>query len=399
MRTALNEALGPPSPAYADGLALYQPILAVHIQELRNRVLNAWQSGGGVDIRWLVNDRLGTPRMVFDQSGSLANVSRREYLPFGEELGAGVGGRTTGLGYTSSDGARQKFTGYERDAETGLDYAQARYYASTQGRFTSIDPLAASARIRNPQTWNRYSYVLNNPPKFVDPDGLAEKDPRRLLEEVMEKARNKKIDTEIRNPVSPLAPLTGSALFSTPYFSELNGNTETQAAYDLLVRTYGKNAAGSVYASWTRYDRAVFLNTVAAIQDAFGDKVAWDGVKFVGWYEHTRNGLSYGIKLTGVTDKMLEDAGLGEAPPFGRRSPREIRTATLEATREGNVVDFDIDLYNAKPQTRIFGPVPVIFSKHKAEVDWNRSNGATTHPADVTRALNGRQVRSGVTAP
>jgi len=56
-----------------------------------------------------VSDQLGTPRMIFDQSGSLATVSRHDYLPFGEELFAGTGGRTTAQGYSASDGVRQKF--------------------------------------------------------------------------------------------------------------------------------------------------------------------------------------------------------------------------------------------------------------------------------------------------
>jgi hypothetical protein len=68
MRTALNEALGPPANGYAADLGLNQPILAVHIQELRDRVLDAWQTGsGGVDIRWLVADQLGTPRVKTDR--------------------------------------------------------------------------------------------------------------------------------------------------------------------------------------------------------------------------------------------------------------------------------------------------------------------------------------------
>jgi RHS repeat-associated protein len=107
-------------------------------------------------------------------------VSRHDYLPFGEELYAGVGGRTTGLGYTASDNVRQKFTAKERDTETGLDYFLARYYASQQGRFASIDPSLASGRAHLPQSWNRYVYVLNNPLLFIDPDGRKEKpfDPR-----------------------------------------------------------------------------------------------------------------------------------------------------------------------------------------------------------------------------
>src|SRR5882672_2432541 len=139
MRTALDQALGAPSGGYAAGLAQGFPIKAIHIQELRDRVLAAWTSGSSATINWLVADQLSTPRMIFDQTGSLANVSRHDYLPFGEELFAGTGGRTTAQGYVG-DSTRQHFTGYERDAESGLDYAHARYYGSTQGRFTSPDP-------------------------------------------------------------------------------------------------------------------------------------------------------------------------------------------------------------------------------------------------------------------
>ncbi|MGH9943547.1 MAG: RHS repeat-associated core domain-containing protein, partial [Pyrinomonadaceae bacterium] len=120
---------------------------------------------------WLVSDHLGTPRMVIDQTGNLAGIKRHDYLPFGEEVGAGVGGRTTGQGYSQQDGVRQKFTGYERDDETGLDYAEARYYASAQGRFTSVDPSNVSMVPMNPQSWNRYAYVLNNPLAYVDENG------------------------------------------------------------------------------------------------------------------------------------------------------------------------------------------------------------------------------------
>ena len=110
--------------------------------------------------------------MVFDQSGSLANVSRHDYLPFGEELYAGAGGRTAGMGYGVTDNVRQKFTSKERDNETGLDYFIARYYSSTQGRFTGVDPLMGSGKPELPQSWNRYTYCINNPLVLVDPDGL-----------------------------------------------------------------------------------------------------------------------------------------------------------------------------------------------------------------------------------
>ena len=64
------------------------------------------------------------------------------------------------------------FTNYGRDAETGLDYAQAGYYASKQGRFTSTAPLLSSAVLTQPQSWNRYVYCLNNPAGYADATGL-----------------------------------------------------------------------------------------------------------------------------------------------------------------------------------------------------------------------------------
>jgi RHS repeat-associated protein len=98
-------------------------------------------------------------------------------MPFGEELGSGIGGRTTGMGYGVADNLRQKFTQKARDVETGLDHFGARYYGSLLARFTSADPLLASGRTSMPQTWNRYAYALNNPLRLIDPDGLMDTDP------------------------------------------------------------------------------------------------------------------------------------------------------------------------------------------------------------------------------
>ncbi|HEV8431327.1 MAG TPA: RHS repeat-associated core domain-containing protein [Pyrinomonadaceae bacterium] len=124
--------------------------------------------------RYTVSDHLGSPRVVTNSAAAV--VSRHDYMPFGEELGSGVGGRTTGMGFNTADGLRQKFTSHERDIETGLDYMKARYYHGFLGRFTSADPLLASGRPPNPQSWNRYSYVLNNPVRLVDPTGYEAQD-------------------------------------------------------------------------------------------------------------------------------------------------------------------------------------------------------------------------------
>ncbi len=117
---------------------------------------------------YLSADQLKTPRLATDGNGNVR--ARHDYLPFGEEIGA-YGGRPNHEEYRQ-DNVRQKFTGLERDSETGLDYAHARYYASRAGRFTTVDPLPASSTVNNPQSMNRYTYAFNCPYKYVDPSGM-----------------------------------------------------------------------------------------------------------------------------------------------------------------------------------------------------------------------------------
>jgi RHS repeat-associated protein len=129
-------------------------------------------AGAGSAIQWLVSDQLGTPRMVVDKTGALSGVTRHDYYPFGEDVPADPNWRITARGYSASDDLRQKFAGKERDGETGLDYLLARYYCSSQGRFTGVD--AAGPDITDPQTLNKYRYALNNPLRYVDPNGKQE---------------------------------------------------------------------------------------------------------------------------------------------------------------------------------------------------------------------------------
>jgi RHS repeat-associated protein len=75
---------------------------------------------------------------------------------------------------TAPVGQPKRFTGKERDTETGLDYFGARYYGANVGRFTAIDPVYTwQENLVDPQRWNRYAYARNNPLKYVDPDGRA----------------------------------------------------------------------------------------------------------------------------------------------------------------------------------------------------------------------------------
>jgi len=151
--------------------------------ELAMEVSTAAPTASGTE--YLTADTLGSTRLITDASGNPQRCI--DYLPFGEEIPAGENGRTgpcyESLGSANTaqypappDVADQKFTGKERDAETGLDFFGARYLSSAQGRWTTPDWSVIAtpvpyAKLSNPQSLNLYTYVLNNPLGFADPDG------------------------------------------------------------------------------------------------------------------------------------------------------------------------------------------------------------------------------------
>jgi RHS repeat-associated protein len=130
---------------------------------------------------YVTGDHLGSTRLVANASASV--IERVDYAPFGEELTSGIDGR--GAPYSTNqyptatlDGTSEKFTGQERDAESGMDFFKARYASAPQGRFQSPDPAGMFvADPTNPQSWNLYSYVFNNPLAYIDPSGLDACDP------------------------------------------------------------------------------------------------------------------------------------------------------------------------------------------------------------------------------
>ncbi|WP_125557800.1 RHS repeat-associated core domain-containing protein [Pseudoalteromonas rubra] len=110
-------------------------------------------------------------KMLVAKYGSVAvpkgNFEKKRYLPFGETLNE----QDDDVGYT----------GHWYDKELGLNYMQARYYDPVIGRFYSNDPVGFTGEV---DTFNRYSYVANNPYKYTDPNG-EEKYSIALTGEVM----------------------------------------------------------------------------------------------------------------------------------------------------------------------------------------------------------------------
>jgi RHS repeat-associated protein len=121
-------------------------------------------------------DHLGTPRLITSDNGQ--RVSMHDYLPFGDELTPLTQEGPAAAGFDREEPL--KFTGHERDFAGGmggedghaLDYMHARYCSPTLGRFLSVDPMTNAQKTRQqPQAWNHYSYVANNPIGHNDPTG------------------------------------------------------------------------------------------------------------------------------------------------------------------------------------------------------------------------------------
>jgi RHS repeat-associated protein len=110
-------------------------------------------------VNYYVSDHLGSSHVVTNSSGTILDDS--DFYPYGGERS-----------YSSSSGNTRKFTGKERDNESGLDDFAARFYTSNYGRFLSADD-TKYVNTTDPQTWNLYGYVANNPINSVDPTGHA----------------------------------------------------------------------------------------------------------------------------------------------------------------------------------------------------------------------------------
>jgi RHS repeat-associated protein len=104
-------------------------------------------------VKFHLGDHLGSSNVVIDEAGNWVN--REEYTPYGE------------TSFGSFARKRYRFTGKERDEESGLNYHGARYYAPWLGRWISCDPIGLASGL------NLYDYVRGNPVRLLDSTGLA----------------------------------------------------------------------------------------------------------------------------------------------------------------------------------------------------------------------------------
>lgn len=119
---------------------------------------------------YVFTDHQGSTRLVTDGAGGV--VSRQDYQPFGAEIAANVGARNNDPLYGHANSARQKYAGMETDDGSLNNHTLWRKYDSSSGRWTSPDPYGGSMLVEDPQSFNRYSYVNNDPINHADPSGL-----------------------------------------------------------------------------------------------------------------------------------------------------------------------------------------------------------------------------------
>jgi RHS repeat-associated protein len=117
----------------------------------------------GLAVSYYFSDHLKTASVITDSVGNVKSES--DYYPWGGELQ-----------FVNNDSNHYKFTGKERDSETGLDYFGARYYSNGLGRFITPDWAAKAtavpyAEFADPQSLNLYTYVRNIPTTRYDADG------------------------------------------------------------------------------------------------------------------------------------------------------------------------------------------------------------------------------------
>jgi RHS repeat-associated protein len=254
-------------------------------------------------VSYLTNDHLGSPRINTDANGAV--ISRHDYMPFGEEIPRANYG---------NDSVRQKFTGYERDTETSLDYAKARMHSYNLGRFTSPDPIMMSKeRLPDPQSINLYVYARNNPLKYVDPNGEEFKgtDGKTVVIENVDGQWVIKSDNASKDLIRLVGLVNGSgSSTANSQFNRLNahktmvnfafGDKDPQGVAGGRHQPHGTKPDGSKGA--LKFEDGKFQGEVDIVKDSNGNEVYAEATITIyeGMYRPTAEGDSVEDQMVGT---------------------------------------------------------------------------------------------------
>jgi RHS repeat-associated protein len=284
-------------------------------------------------VRYYHQDHLGSSSVMTDAAGQL--VEETVNYPFGHPRQQ-----------FQSRGIREnyQFTQKEMDAESGLDYFEARYLSAGAGRFMSVDPITCQSkkdRLRGPQQENGYSYCENRPLTLLDPSGCEGKEPQAPV------------------PCPTPAPPWKTDGSSDPELPRMCVDVTFKGSFNFgLKRAFSKNY--SLETSWgggqgqgtfefcsgggekdtfkpTSVGGQVFLGGKFGVKGAsygftgkFGLGGSWDSDKgFDG-------GLVYGVKLT--RGNIAEDISGNLEDPYMGRSPKTQLQVCFDLLKNKNSV-------------------------------------------------------------
>ena len=205
---------------------------SLHVMDNQSRIAlvrigNAFDANDRTPaVQYHLGDHLGSCNVVIDDSGTLVN--REEYFPYGETSFGSFGKK------------RYRYSGKERDEESGLYYFGARYYLASLNRWASCDPAGTIDGL------NVYSYVNAQPINNIDPNGyqLAE-----LQDAAVELFRAANTDKESVRTLVKLAPAAASAAMAAETSASAAFATAAVALPPVLIGTAGLVLVGAMVAA------------------------------------------------------------------------------------------------------------------------------------------------------
>jgi RHS repeat-associated protein len=274
-----------------------------------------------------------------------------------------------------------RFTGKERDAESGLDNFGARYNSSSMGRFMSPDPtMLSKQRLRDPQQWNMYAYVRNNPLAHIDPDGKACSALNNGSAYCQRADLYANFDSLVHDKTRFFAAASAAsqalANVAVPGLGRVGTSSGTRAFLEstgealqaLNTQTVGKIISGQITGSGADLDAKIVHLEQTAVQGQLdslkqSDPAGYsDAVKEINSLLNSNGGIAASALagLSGAifpTDKAYADVladvrnGLGHDIDFGNQQDREaIGNALANHIRQGNGCDVAGDRAHGCPQ-------------------------------------------------
>ena len=146
----------------ADGATVTLERQSLHVMDNRERIALVETRTKGNDgspaqlVRYQFTNQLGSAIVELDDAAQV--ITYEEYFPYGSTSYQTVRSQT-------ETPKRYRYTGMERDEESGLNYHAKRYYATWLGRWTAADPIGIGKEV------NLFGYSMQNPINKVDPDG------------------------------------------------------------------------------------------------------------------------------------------------------------------------------------------------------------------------------------